>query len=162
MTATTTAKYRVLVVDDNHDAATSVSDLFDLAGFDVRTCFDGASALEAVEDFTPDACVLDITMPGMNGYELARRLRTKFPDHPPVFATLTAHGDYSHLERAADAGFDLHFTKPALPGEVIEQLTDALKAAPPPPEPPSAHRHEGVLKSLLSRLAGLFTRTDKK
>lgn len=157
MTVTTSTRYRVLVVDDNRDAATSVSDLFDLAGFEVRTCYDGASAIEAVEEFTPDACVLDITMPGMNGYELARRLRTRFPDQPPVFATLTAHGDYSHLEQAADAGFDLHFTKPAAPQDVIEQLTEALRAVPP--ESQARHCREGVLKSLLNRLTGLFTRT---
>lgn len=154
-------KYRVLVVDDNRDAATSVSVLFDLAGFEVRTCFDGASALDAVEDFTPDACVLDITLPGMNGYELARRLRTRFPDQPLVFATLTAQGDHSHLERAADAGFDLHFTKPASPQDVIEQLTDALRETPPAaePEPTARQRRDGVLRTLMNRLAGLFTHT---
>jgi two-component system OmpR family response regulator len=65
-------------------------------------------------------------MPGMNGYDLARRLREMTPDHPPVLATVTAYSDGRHLDRAADAGFDLHFTKPADPVEVIDQLDDCM------------------------------------
>lgn len=157
---TTPDKYRVLVVDDNQDAATSVSELLDLAGFDVRTCFSGASALVEVEGFQPDACVLDIAMPGMDGYELAHRLRERFPDRPPVFATLTAFDHDAHLEKAVTAGFDLQFTKPAPPMEVIEQLRDALKAAPPAAhDQPTTPGREGILQSLLGRLKGLFVRT---
>ena len=66
-------------------------------------------------------------MPGMDGYELARRLREKTADHPPVLATVTAYEDYGHLTKAADAGFDLHFTKPADPGEVLDQLGDCVR-----------------------------------
>lgn len=155
---TTAPKYRLLVVDDNRDAAVSAGQLFELAGFEVRTCFDGPSALTAVEQFTPDACVLDIAMPGMDGYELARRLRERLSARPPVFATLTAFAHDAHLQTAADAGFDLHFTKPAAPSEVIDQLRDALAANPPPAEPSPAEPH-GVLGSLLHRLKGLFTPT---
>lgn len=155
---TTAPRYRVLVVDDNRDAATSAATLFDLAGFEVRTCFDGQSALAEVEGFTPDACVLDIAMPGMDGYELARRLRDRFAHRPPVFATLTAFENDNHLQTAADAGFDLHFTKPAAPSEVIEQLRDALADSPPAAEHASPG-HAGVLASLLNRLKGLFTPT---
>ena len=118
---------RVLVVDDNEDAATTLGLLLETAGYDVRTCFDGRAALRAADRFEPDACVLDINMPGMDGYELARRLREKAKDHPPVFAAVTAYEDYGHLTRAADAGFDLHFTKPADPGEVLEQLGDCVR-----------------------------------
>ena len=115
---------RVLVVDDNEDAATSLGLLLAAAGYQVETCFSPEAALTVAETFEPDACVLDINMPGMDGYELARRLREQHPDHPPVFATVTAFGDLAHLERAADAGFDLHFTKPADPLEVVEQLEE--------------------------------------
>ena len=153
----TAPKYRVLVVDDNRDAATSVSFLFDLAGFEVRTCFDGPSALTASEQFTPDACVLDISMPEMDGYELARLLRERFAARPPVFATLTALSHDGHLQSAVDAGFDLHFTKPATPADVIDQLRDALSANPP--TEPTAAEEPGVLASLLHRLKGLFTPT---
>ena len=159
MTATA-PKYRVLVVDDNQDAATSVSELLDLAGFEVRTYFSGASALAGLGGFVPDACVLDIAMPGMDGYELARKLRERFPDRPPVFATLTAFDHDTHLEKAVDAGFDLQFTKPAPPMEVIKQLREALQATPPPEDPAKPGR-EGVLQSLLGRLKGLFTHKGK-
>jgi len=118
---------RVLVVDDNEDAATTLGILLESAGYQVQTCFDGPSALAAADRFDPDACVVDINMPGMDGYEVARRLREKAKDHPPVLATVTAYEDYGHLTRAADAGFDLHFTKPADPGEVLDQLGDCVR-----------------------------------
>jgi len=130
MTATID-KPRVLVVDDNHDAATTLSFLLETAGYQVETCFDGVHALAAAEAFAPDACVLDINMPGMNGYELAKKLREKDPEHAPVIATVTAYEDYGHLEKAVDAGFDLHFTKPANYLEVAEQLADSIKKAHP-------------------------------
>ncbi len=118
---------RVLVVDDNEDAANTLGILLESAGYRVQTCFDGASALAAADRFEPDACVLDINMPGMDGYELARRLRAKAPDHPPVFATVTAYEDYGHLTKAADAGFDLHFSKPVDLGDVLDQLGDCVR-----------------------------------
>jgi CheY-like chemotaxis protein len=117
---------RVLVVDDNKDAAETLGVLLEAAGYEVQTCFDPEAALAAADRFGPDACVLDINMPGMDGYELARKLREKDPEHPPVLATVTAYEDYSHLTRAADAGFDLHFTKPADPAELLDQLGDCV------------------------------------
>jgi len=126
MTATAD-RPRVLVVDDNEDAATTLSTLLTYAGFEVATCFDGESALKVAEDFSPDACLLDINMPGMDGYELARRLREQHPDHAPLLATLTAYEDYRHLTRAVDAGFDLHFTKPADPWEITEQIGEMVR-----------------------------------
>jgi two-component system OmpR family response regulator len=107
---------RVLVVDDNRDAAETLSFLLARHGYEVETRFDGPSALAAAEAFEPDACVLDINMPGMDGYDLARRLRARAPARPPVLATVTAYRDFDHVERAAEAGFDLYFTKPAEPG----------------------------------------------
>lgn len=125
MLNTTGTLHRVLIVDDNQDAALSLAMILGVCGFDVATSFDGKQALKAAESFKPDACVLDINMPGMDGYELARRLRAK-SDHPPVLATVTAYSDDAHLDRAVDAGFDLHFTKPADPTEVAEQLGHCL------------------------------------
>ena len=113
---------RVLVVDDNRDAATTLGALLAASGYTVATSFDGESALREAEQFAPDICVLDISMPGMDGYELARRLRQKSADRPPVLAAVTAFGDTDHLDRAADSGFDLHFTKPADPKELASQL----------------------------------------
>src|SRR5687767_3420321 len=118
---------RILVVDDNQDAAISLAFLLGAAGYQVETSFDGTSALQVAESFKPDACVLDICMPGMDGYELARRLRASAAEHPPVLATVTAFGDNTHLDRAADAGFDLHFTKPVDAFEVADQLAGCLQ-----------------------------------
>jgi two-component system, OmpR family, response regulator len=120
-------KPRVLIVDDNPDAATSLALVLGAAGYSVETFFDAASALEAAQRLGPDACVVDINMPGMDGYELARRLRQLTPERPPVLATVTGFSDYEHLDRAAAAGFDLHFTKPANPADVIEQLSDYVR-----------------------------------
>jgi two-component system OmpR family response regulator len=113
---------RVLVVDDNQDAAETLSFLLASAGYQVETRFDGASALVAAEEFEPDVCVLDLKMPGMDGYELARRLRAGAQGRPLVLATVTAYRDFDHVEQAEQAGFDLYFTKPAEPGELAEQL----------------------------------------
>jgi len=119
--------HRVLVVDDNKDAANSLAFLLGTAGFQVATAFDGYSALEVAARFKPEACILDITMPGMNGYELARRLREMASECPPILATLTAYSDFEHLNRAVDVGFDLHFTKPADAADVADQLEDFLR-----------------------------------
>ena len=118
---------KVLVVDDNRDAAATLSFLLGAAGYEVRTCFGAAEALAEAGSFGPDACVLDINMPEMDGYELARQLRATFADHQPVLATVTGYGDFGHLDRAAEAGFDLHFQKPADAREVAEQLRACIE-----------------------------------
>ena len=118
---------RVLVVDDNQDAAVTLSYLLAWAGYEVETRFDGPSALAAADEFEPDACVLDISMPGMDGYELAERLRAKAPRRMPVLATMTAYRDFDHVKRAEEAGFDLYFTKPADPKELAEQLRACMR-----------------------------------
>src|SRR5438552_3729277 len=127
MSTTREQPTRVLVVDDNEDAALTLGFLLAAAGYEVRTCFDGSAALAVAERFGPDACVLDINMPGMDGYELARRLRENAAERPPVLVTVTGFGDFAHLDRAADAGFDLHFTKPADPAEVAAQLDECVR-----------------------------------
>lgn len=152
-------KYRVLVVDDNRDSAESMAELLGLSGFEVKTCFDGATALATCEKFHPDACLLDINMPGMNGYELAQRLRERFADHPPVFATMTANGDYAHLERAVDAGFDLQFTKPVDPQEVAEQLEGSVRRAGAAER---AENDRSILRRLLSHVFGQWSKRNEK
>ena len=149
-------KYRVLVVDDNLDSAESMGEFLTTSGFEVKVCFDGPSALTACEKFRPDACLLDINMPGMDGYELARRLRERFADHPPVFATMTAYGDYAHLERAVDAGFDLQFTKPVDTHEVVEQLEGSVRKTEP------VEDDRSVLQRLLSRVFGQWLKRNEK
>jgi CheY-like chemotaxis protein len=123
----TAEKTRVLVADDNRDAATTLGLLLETAGFQVETCFDGQAALNAVDRLRPEPCVLDINMPAMNGYELAGWIRARFPEAPPVLATVTAYEDYGHLTEAVGAGFDLHFTKPADPADVAGQVEDCVR-----------------------------------
>jgi two-component system, OmpR family, response regulator len=118
---------RVMVVDDNLEAARTLSQLLTDAGFDVATMFDGQAALEAIEKFHPAVCLLDIDMPNMNGYELARRIRIAMRDNPPVMATMTASVGDQHLDQAVAAGFDLHFGKPAEIHDLIDQLKGCLK-----------------------------------
>ncbi len=149
-------KSRVLVVDDNRDSAESMAELLNLSGFEAKACFDGPSALIASEKFRPDACLLDINMPGMNGYELAQRLRERFADRPPVFATMTAYEDYAHLERAVDAGFDLQFTKPVNKGELVEQLEGSVRRAEP------EDHDQSILKGLLSRVFRMWSKRKEK
>lgn len=99
---------RVLVVDDNRDAADSLGDLLRLYGADVRVCYDAAAALDGT--FAPDAGVLDIDMPVVDGCELARGLRAATTEKILLVA-LTGVGDADARRRTAEAGFDLHLTK---------------------------------------------------
>jgi DNA-binding response OmpR family regulator len=109
-------------VDDNRDVAESLVMLLALVGFDARACFDGAAALAEAAVFRPHAGVLDINMPGMNGYELARRLRAMLG--PRLFLmAVTAIGDPDADHRTAEAGFNLRLTKPADPNQLLAVLT---------------------------------------
>jgi PAS domain S-box-containing protein len=104
---------RVLVVDDNLDAGDSIASLLRQLGAQVRVLRDGASALEAIGDFAPSVAILDIGMPGMNGYELARRIRAR-PDGAKLqLLALTGWGQEEDRRRAREAGFDHHLVKPA-------------------------------------------------
>ncbi|MFL6694778.1 MAG: ATP-binding protein [Ramlibacter sp.] len=103
---------KVLVVDDNVDAATTLEALLSLHGMNVSVAHDGAAAVTKVESELPDAVVMDIGMPVMNGYEAARRIRTRLPGKRPMLIALTGWGQYADKARAAEAGFDVHFVKP--------------------------------------------------
>lgn len=123
----TTKPYRVLVVDDNPRTAQSLAWLLIDAGYDVREAYCGDTALAILERFHPDVCILDITMHGMNGYELASRIRESTLDQPPLLATMTGLGGCDHLDRAVAAGFDLHFSKPTNLADLIDQLECCLR-----------------------------------
>jgi len=101
---------RVLVVDDNTDAARTLSMVLEAAGYEVRTVHDGVEAVLAAQDFKPSAAVLDIGLPGMDGYELARVLRRA--GAPIQLVALTGYGQPADRQRAIDVGFAAHFTKP--------------------------------------------------
>jgi len=114
---------RVLVVDDNRDAADSLADLLRLRGAEVRVCYDGRSGLREAAEFRPDAGLFDVNMPGMDGCELARRLRDT-PDKPLLLVAITAIDTAEEVRREQVAGFDLHLTKPADPARVIAALAE--------------------------------------
>ena len=112
---------RVLIADDNVDAAESLQLWLQMAGHDVRTALDGIRALAAVESFRPDVALLDVGMPGMSGLEVARRVR-EFPwGTDVVLVALTGWGQDDDRRRTAEAGFNHHLTKPVSP-DVIEEL----------------------------------------
>jgi PAS domain S-box-containing protein len=112
---------RVLVVDDNRDAAESLGMLLRLSGCHVEVAFDGFAALEIVEAFKPEVVLLDIGMPGLDGYETARRLRKSTRGKDMLIVALTGWGQKEDKQRALDAGFDEHLTKPMDPA-VLERL----------------------------------------
>lgn len=116
---------KVLCVDDNEDAADTLGEMLAMAGHEVVVCHDGASALAAVEaGFRPDVAVLDISMPGIDGCQLAAALRADRDEGDLLLVAATALGDYRSLERMADSGFDLHFTKPVMPESLYGVLDE--------------------------------------
>jgi PAS domain S-box-containing protein len=122
---------RVLVVDDNHDAADSLALLLRLAGQEVRVAYDGPSALAAAREFAPALVLLDIGMPGMDGYEVARRLRQLPGQERVLLAALTGWGQEEDRRRSLEAGFDRHLVKPLEPEELQEVLAGLQSTAPP-------------------------------
>jgi signal transduction histidine kinase/ActR/RegA family two-component response regulator len=103
---------RVLVVDDNRDAADSLGLLLELLGAQVEVVHDGPAALRALERYQPAVVVLDIGMPGMDGYEVARRIRQHAQARDVVLVALTGWGQEEDRRRCRSAGFDHHLTKP--------------------------------------------------
>jgi PAS domain S-box-containing protein len=117
--------HRLLVVDDNEDAANSLALLLRLKGHHVEVAHHGPAALEIAQNYRPDMIFLDIGMPGMDGYEVARRLR-QHPDlKDVVLAALTGWGQQEDRRRSAEAGFDHHLVKPPEP-KVVESLLGDL------------------------------------
>ncbi len=106
------SRHRILVVDDNHDAADSLSLLLQFKGGTVHTEYSGVSALEAVRAFRPDIALVDIGMPGMDGLEVARRLREDAMLQNLTLVAVTGWGQDDDRRRCRDAGFDYHLVKP--------------------------------------------------
>jgi CheY-like chemotaxis protein len=103
---------RVLVVDDNVDAAESLAELLRLSGYAVKTAPDGGAALGVVESFRPEVALLDLGLPGMDGFELARRLRERPVTQGALLVAVTGYGREEDVRLAHDAGFDHHLVKP--------------------------------------------------
>ncbi len=103
---------RILVVDDNVDAARLMADALEIVGHDTRVAHDGPSALEVAEEFQPDAALLDLGLPLMDGYEVAERLSGSAVGRRPILVAVTGYGQVSDQERSRAAGFDAHVVKP--------------------------------------------------
>ena len=109
---------RVLVVDDNVDAAESTAAFLRLEGHEVKAVHDGLQALASLKVFDPHVVVLDIGLPGLDGYAVARQLRERGDTSHVLLIALTGYGQKEDRQRAADSGFDYHFVKPADPREI--------------------------------------------
>ena len=114
---------RILVVDDHPDAADSLASVLELLGCPVRACYNGLTALALADDFQPDVCLLDLMMPGMDGLELAARLKTQAAGRPLLLVAVSALGDWEIRTRTALAGFHYHLTKPVDVATMIETIS---------------------------------------
>jgi CheY-like chemotaxis protein len=102
----------VLIVDDNADAAETMQILLSSLGHETAVAQTGMEALQRVQEFVPDVVLLDIGLPGIDGYEVARRLRAMKQDPPFKIVAVTGWGQEADRERSKEAGFDLHLVKP--------------------------------------------------
>ena len=117
---------RILVVDDNTDAASTLADLLQLVGYEVRCAGDGEAALALLDDYVPELALLDIGLPGMDGYQLARRLRADPRTAGARLVALTGYGRDNDRARALAARFDEHLVKPVMGDRLLEVLKQLL------------------------------------
>ena len=113
---------RILVVDDNRDATETLAALLQLSGHETATAYDGKSAIEIAESFRPDVLLLDIGMPELNGYEVARRVRALPWGADTTLVALTGWGQEDDRRRSQEAGFDAHLVKPVDHAQLMELL----------------------------------------
>jgi CheY-like chemotaxis protein len=131
------AHLRVLIADDKADLADSLAALLRLDGHEVRVAYSGESALAVARTFQPHAAVLDLGMPGLDGYELCRALRAEPGGSALTLIAQTGWGLAEHRQRSREAGFDHHVVKPVDPRELIE-LLQQRRAQRPGQAPASA------------------------
>ncbi|WP_374562704.1 response regulator [Ideonella sp.] len=129
---------RILVVEDNADVADTTAAMLTLSGHEVRTAHDGIEALAMVEDFAPDIVLLDIGLPMMDGYEVARRMRQLPATRHKLLVALTGYGQAGDRQRGRDAGFDEHLLKPVDPAVLDALIARDLPDLPSAPAPAPA------------------------
>jgi two-component system, chemotaxis family, CheB/CheR fusion protein len=115
----------VLLVDDNSDCAESLALAVRLWGHEAVVAYDGPSALEAARARAPDVVLLDIAMPEIDGYELARRLRHLAGMEKALLVAISGHGQEADVQRCKEAGIDCHFLKPVDPEQLKQVLVRA-------------------------------------
>ena len=132
MTSAGDGMLRVLVVDDNHDAADTLAMLLEMMGHDVKTANDGLEAIKVAKSELPQVVLLDIGMPGMNGYDVARKLREQPETRGVVLVAMTGWGQDEDRARSKEAGFDHHLVKPVEPSVLSTLLAQLAASASPP------------------------------
>ena len=118
------AKLRILVIDDNEDSAEMLRLTLELMGHEVQALYDGLTAVNAVTQYEPDAVFLDLGMPRLNGYEVARRIRALERGKRLTLIALTGHGQEQDKQRSAAAGFDYHLVKPVDSAALTRALSE--------------------------------------
>jgi signal transduction histidine kinase/ActR/RegA family two-component response regulator len=124
---------RVLLVDDNRDAADTAAAVLEMAGYNVRVAYDPGVALAILDEILPDVAVLDIGLPGMSGYELAARVRAHPHGANCYLVALTGYGTATDRVKAHDAGFQQHLVKPAPPEALLEAVRHGIHQGGIPP-----------------------------
>jgi CheY-like chemotaxis protein len=118
----TNSTQRILLVEDNRDAADSLADLLRIFGYDVRVAYSGTEGIEAAHLFLPEIVLCDIGLPGLDGYEVARRLRSEAETADARLIAITGYGTEHDQEMARDAGFDRHLVKPVDPDRLLGEI----------------------------------------
>jgi CheY-like chemotaxis protein len=117
-----------LIVDDNNDAATSLAMMLSILGYETRTAGDGMAGLEAAAEFRPAVALLDIGLPKINGYDVARRIRQQPWGTGMALVAVTGWGQAEDKQRAIEAGFDHHLVKPVDPTPLTQLLASLATA----------------------------------
>ena len=118
--------WRVLVVDDNIDSADSIAMLLQVSGHDVRVAYSGPDALETAAEYQPDIVLLDIGLPGIDGYEVARRLRSHAQLERVKLIAVTGYGQEADRLHSQEAGFDYHLVKPVDAQKLQDLLVELM------------------------------------
>jgi CheY-like chemotaxis protein len=123
--AVTPKRFRILVVDDNHDSALSLAMMLSIMGHETRTAHDGESAVATAESFLPEVILLDIGLPKLNGYEVAQRIREQPWGTSMFLIAVTGWGQDEDRQRSSEVGLNVHMVKPVEPA-ALEQLLAGL------------------------------------
>ncbi len=117
----------VLLIEDNADAREMLGDLLELEGWDVAVCENGSDGLESLCKKPPDLALVDIGLPELNGYEVAKQFRSRQPDSQVYLIALSGYGQTADIMKSEAAGFDTHLTKPVDPDELLSVINSVLQ-----------------------------------